>query len=253
MACHAFRVALRPQVLTSAEPNLDSPWDALEICKAVVLGEALAFPLRDVPLLTDSEEEHARQSDNEVLREYCATKRARLAARRAYIRDGREWSDEDVAAAVVRVEAAVQQRLWLGGLDATIADRAYARALRDAQRVANDAAVSRYGQKAAKELRNRAGLPLLTVCCGRKFRPLPEDVLRKHAPDLVEHYGDNIVSLGYGDGCWKITCDTTEPRPPKKYCKRCRGKAGIAMSAGLAKNARKRLRDARRPRKLNRR
>jgi hypothetical protein len=238
---------------TSAEPNVDSPWDELEICKAVVLGEALAFSLRDVPLLTDSEEEHARKSDNKVLREYCATKAARLASRPAYIHEGRQWSDEDVAAAVVRVEAAVQQRLCPGGLGETIADHGYARALRDAQRIANNAAAIRYGQKAAKELRNRAGSPLLTVCCGRKFRRLPDDVLRKHAPDLLEHYGDNIVSLGYGDGCWKIICDTTEPRPPKKYCAGCRAKAGITMNAGLAKNARKRLRDARHPRKLNRR
>jgi hypothetical protein len=105
-------------------------------------------------------------------------------------------------------------------------------------------------RKDAKSLQREAarGRDVLTVCVGKKLRRLPEAVLAKHAPDLLEHYGENIVSLGHGDGCGTIILDSTEPRAPKTYCVRCADRTGNTMNAGLAKNARKRLIDSRKRR-----
>jgi hypothetical protein len=165
-------------------------------------------------------------------------------------REFRRHSVQEVRAAALYVEQAVQDRLWgLGGLGTVIGHVPYARGLSDAQWQAHRAVVAKTGfPKEAKLLRQKAarGKPSLTVCCGRRLRRLPESVLRYNAPDLLEHYGENIVPLGDGDGCWTIILDTTEPRAPKKYCDRCAAKAGNTMNAGLAKNALARLRASRR-------
>jgi hypothetical protein len=86
----------------------------------------------------------------------------------------------------------------------------------------------------------------LTACCGHVLRRLPEPVLRYNAPDLLEHYGENIVPLGSGDGCGAIMYDTTADRAPNIYCPRCAKQAGRTLNAGLAKRALARLRAARR-------
>lgn len=60
-------------------------------------------------------------------------------------------------------------------------------------------------------------------------------MLRADAPDLLEHYGDDVVPLGFGDGCGRSIVDSTEPRRPKRYCDRCAKMAGQTINAGLAK------------------
>jgi hypothetical protein len=251
---------------TSAEPNhFDSPWDELHICQETVLANMVA-DLGDVPLLTSEELGWCRILLRPTVAELprarwfvriyllsASRKLARdaVAAERGSIRDRPipRLNPEVVKTAAFRVERAVQDRLWhLGGPGSVIGDPRYARALWDAQWQAHRAVVAKTGRpKQAKDLREAAahGRRSLTVCCGRQLRRLPEDVLRKHAPDLLEHYGENIVPLGYGDGCWAIILDTTEPRPPQKYCDRCDQKAGNTMNAGLAKNARAKLRASR--------
>ena len=131
-----------------------------------------------------------------------------------------------------------------------VEDGRFRSALWDAQYQAHEAVAARGSRKLANEVQQEAAgkrFPL-TVCRGRKFRRLPEDVLRADAPDLLEHYDENIVPLGYGDGCGRIILDTTEPRRPKIYCDRCAKKAGKTLNAGLAKTARARLRASRKRR-----
>lgn len=219
MSAHTLTVAHARWVPTSAElsrfdSQFDSPWDELRICQEAVLGD-----WDDVPVPAE------------------------------IARECRRHSVQEVRAAALRVEQAVQDRLWgLGGPGAVIGHRGYARALWDAQWQAHSAVVAKTGfPKEAKLLRQRAarGKPSLTVCRGRRLRRLPEEVLRYNAPDLLEHYGENIVPLGSGDGCWTIILDSTEPRAPKKYCDRCAAKAGNTMNAGLAKNALAKLRASR--------
>jgi hypothetical protein len=230
---------------TSAEPNFESPWDELRICSEVVSSDRLAaISVDDVPLLTEDEKAALDPSLLEVARD-------RLAARRHFIALGQAWTRPEVECAAFRVEHAVQERLWaLGGPGAVVQDARFRAALWNAQYQAHEAVVAKTGSRViAKAIQREAsaGREPLTLCRGRQLRRLPEDVLRKHAPDLLEHYGDNIVPLGYGDGCGLITPDSHEPRPPKKYCERCRAKAGTTLNAGLAKTARARLRAARNP------
>jgi hypothetical protein len=209
MAAHDFTLPAPPSVSTSAEP-----WDELRVCREAVLGD-----WDDVPVPAE------------------------------IARECRRHSVQEVCAAALRVEQAVQDRLWgLGGPGTVIGDVRYARGLCDAQWQAHSAVVAKTGRrKRAKEIQKEAanGRPPLTVCCGRQLRRLPEEVLRYNAPDLLEHYGENIVPLGSGDGCWTIIIDSTKERPPKKYCDRCARKAGKTMNAGLAKNALARLRASR--------
>jgi len=155
---------------------------------------------------------------------------------------------QDVMAAALRVEGAVQLRLWkLGGPGATTGLRE-ARYLHDLQQAAHAAIVAVTGQrKEAKAIQRKAAgeRDALTVCVGKKLRRLPDDVLAKHAPDLLEHYGENIVPLGHGDGCGVIILDSLLERRPKMYCEPCRKQTGNTMNSGKAKNARHRLIDAR--------
>jgi hypothetical protein len=200
--------------LSRFDSQFDSPWDELRVCQGAVIGD-----WDDVPVPAE------------------------------IARECRRHSVQEVRAAALRVEQAVQDRLWaLGGPGTVIGHVRYARGLWDAQWQAHRAVVAKTGfLKEARRLRQKAvrGKPLLTICCGRRLRRLPEEVLRYNAPDLLEHYGENIVPLGLGDGCWTITLDSTKERAPKKYCDRCARKAGNTMNAGLARNALARLRASR--------
>ena len=75
--------------------------------------------------------------------------------------------------------------------------------------------------------------------------------MRFNAPDMFTEEHPRLratyVPLGYGDGCGLIIVDTSDvrPSPPRKYCDRCRAKAGKTLDAGLAKNALARLRAGR--------
>jgi hypothetical protein len=203
--------------LSRFDSQFDSPWEELRVCRQAVLGDWDDVPVPD-----------------EIARE-C-----------------RRHSVQRVRAAALRVEKAVQDRLWgLGGPGTVIGDARYARALHDAQWQAHSAVVAKTGsRKRAKILQQHAARerPPLTVCCGKQLRRLPEEVLRYNASDLLEHYEENIVPLGPGDGCWSIIPDSTECRAPKRYCDRCAAKAGNTMNAGLAKNALARLRASRKRR-----
>jgi hypothetical protein len=159
-------------------------------------------------------------------------------------------SFREVRSSALTVERAVQARLQqMGGVGTLIWPASFARRLKDAQMQAHQAvfAFTRPARKSAKLIQQQAAAPNLplTICCGKKLRRLPEPILRYNAPDLLEHYGENIVPLGPGDGCFRIIEDTREPRIPKRYCERCRQKDGKTMNAGLAKNAKARLRAAR--------
>ena len=222
VSAHNLTVAHVQPLLTSAELSrfdacFDSPWDELRVCREAVLGDWDDVDWDDVPA--------------EIAHE-C-----------------RRHSVQNVCAAALRIEQAVQDRLWgLGGPGTVIGNRGYARALRNAQWQAHRAVVAKTGSRKEAKVRQQQAArrrPPLTVCCGRQLRRLPESVLRYNAPDLLEHYGENIVPLGDGDGCWTIILDSTEPRAPKTYCDRCARKAGNTMNAGLAKNALARLRAAR--------
>ena len=255
MAAHHFTLPLPQSASTSAEPNLDSPWDELAICQAVVLAEALVGSLSNVPLLTPDElalgaRLLAGEGDWREGLALVSASEARQDARQWFIDRGSAWSRQDVVAAARRVESAVQARLWLLGGPGAVVEGRLGAALWDAQYQAHEAVAARSSRKLAKEVQQQAAgeRSPLTICRGRRLRHLPEAVLRAVAPDLLEHYGDNIVPLGSGDGCGLIIADSTEPRPPKKYCKRCSARAGTTMNAGLAKNARKRLRDSRKRR-----
>jgi hypothetical protein len=254
MDAHSFTLPEPPSVSTSAELHrLDSPQEELDICKAVVLAEALAGSLSDVPLLTPDElalrsRLLAGGADWREARALVNAGETRQETRRWFIQRGSAWSRQDVVAAARRVECAVQARLWLlGGPGAVIEDGRFRSALWGAQHQAHEAVAARGSRKLAKEVQREAAgdrFPL-TVCRGRQLRRLPEDVLRANAPDLLAHYGDNIVPLGHGDGCGVIMLDSSEPRPPKKYCEDCSKKAGNTMNAGLAKNALARLKASR--------
>jgi hypothetical protein len=164
----------------------------------------------------------------------------------------RSRSVREVCDAALGVEQAVQDRLWCaGGPGSAIGDAGYARRLWDAQWQAHRAVQAKTGfRKVAKDLQRRAAgdrLPL-TVCCGHRLRRLPAAVLAYNAPDVLEHYGENIVPLGFGDGCGAIFPDSSEPRAPKLYCAACSEKAGRTLNAGLAKNALARLRASRKRR-----
>jgi hypothetical protein len=158
-------------------------------------------------------------------------------------------SVDEICAAALRVEQAVQERLWdLGGPGIVIADRRYMSSLWEAQWNAYSAVCAVTCKPShAKVLQRQAsaGRPALTVCCGRRVRTLPESVLRYNAPDLYEDGASLVWAADYGDGCGIIIPDTLVPRPPKKYCERCAKKAGNTMNAGLAKNALARLRAGR--------
>jgi hypothetical protein len=248
MGTHDFTLTVRQSASTSAEPNFESPWGELRICSEVVSSDRLAaISVDDVPLLTE-DEKAALALDPSLLE----VARDRLAARRHFIALGQAWTRQEVERAAFRVEQAVQERLWaLGGPGAVVQDARFRAALWNAQYQAHEAVFAKTGSRViAKTIQREAsaGREPLTLCRGRQLRRLPKEVLRKHAPDLLEHYGDNIVPLGYGDGCGVITQDSREPRPPKKYCGRCRAKAGTTMNAGLTKTARARLRASRNPR-----
>jgi hypothetical protein len=211
-------------VPASAEPSrfdsqFDSPWYELRVCQETVLGD-----WDDVPVPAEIARRHSVQ---------------------------------EVRAATLRVEQAVQDRLWgLGGPGTVIGHVRYARGLWDAQWQAHSAVVAKTGsRKAAKILQQSAarGRSPLTVCVGRRqrrFKPNHATVMRLNAPDMfTEEHPDYVpyVPLGYGDGCGLIIADTSDvrPSPPRKYCDRCGDRAGNTMNAGLAKNALAKLRDGR--------
>jgi hypothetical protein len=249
MCAHNASVPRLRRGWTSAEPLLGSSWKALRVCEKVVLAARLDGDWKDVQVLTAQEHAAKGQADNAALRELVGLKSERQEARDWYKRRGQRRPLSVVVAAALRVERSAQEAYWrLGGPGSVIRLRD-ARILWNAQYQAHEAIVARTSRKHAKQIqREAAGAEEpLSVCCGRLFRRLPGDVLRKDAPDLLERYGDNIVPLGHGDGCGLIILDSTEPRAPKKYCDRCAKKAGETMNAGLAKNARKRLRAARNP------
>jgi hypothetical protein len=234
---------------TSAEPLLAPAAKALRVCQKVVLAARLE-EWNDVPLLTEQEHATKAQADLDSLRELVGLKRARQEVREWYVRRGQRRPLSVAVAAALRVERSVQEAYWhFGGPGAVIPLRE-ARILWDAQYQAHEAIVVRGSRKLAKKIQRQAAgdQEPLSVCCGHRLRRLPEDVLRKHAPDLLEHYGDNIVPLGAGDGCGRIILDSREFRPPKRYCDRCSARAGKTMNAGLVKNTRKRLIDARKRR-----
>jgi hypothetical protein len=249
---------------TSAEPALDEPWDELRICRETVAADMIAGDLADVPLLTPAELDFARRFADRrfadklppgawarglVLTYLLAA--SRQEARNAIVRENAARALSEITTAALRVEGAVQDRLWcLGGPGSVIEHKRYALGLWGAQWQAHRAVFAKTGSRMlAKDLQRKAarGRPPLTVCVGRKLRRLPESELRRHAPDLLEHRGDNVVWIG-GDGCGTIILDSSEPRPPKKYCDGCAKKAGNTMNAGLAKNALARLKAARKPR-----
>jgi hypothetical protein len=198
--------------LTSAEPNrFDSPWDELRVCRETVLADWDEVP--------------------------------------GEIADECRHSVQEVRAAGLRVERAVQERLRaLGGPGVTITDRRYMRGLWDASWQRYRAIVAVTGRPLEAKVIQReaaAGRPPLSVCAGRRVRRLPEHVLRNNAPDIWEDGGSLIWAAAYGDGCGVIILDSSEPRPPNKYCEDCAKKAGNTMNAGLAKNALARLRASR--------
>ncbi len=259
MSAHDYTVPLLRRRVSSAEPFLGQAWKALRVCEKVVLADRLDGELRDIPLLTSEELERANElfsrglATDEDKREAHALlnlKKERSEARAWYLRRGARRSTNVVLAAALRVERAVQDAYWgFGGPGSRM--RAHdARVLWDAQYQAHEAVVSRLSRKRAKENQREAGAGRrpLTVCVGKRARRLPEAVLAKHAPDLLERYGDNIVPLGAGDGCGLIFVDSLADRVPKRYCERCRKKAGNSMNAGKAKNARHRLKNARKRR-----
>jgi hypothetical protein len=177
----------------------------------------------------------------------------KLAAKRAEFVDlFPRHSFRDVRSAAFVVECVAQLRLReLGGPGPVVRPATFARRLNDAQGQAHRAifAFTRPARLPAKLIQQRAATPKppLTLCCGKRLRRLPELVLRYNAPDLLKYYGENIVPLGSGDGCFVIVEDTREPRLPRAYCDRCAKKAGRTMNAGLVKNALARLRAARKP------
>jgi len=223
----------------------------------VVLAYRLDDELREVPLLTHEElalrdelvagrltGPDARRTARELLR----LKRERQEARAWYLQRGARHPARVVVAAAMRVERAAQEAFWrFGGVESFVRLRD-ARILWDAQYQAHEAVVARLSRRQAKEIQREAAgdRDPLTVCVGKRLRRLPQRVLAKHAPDLLEHYKENIVPLGAGDGCGVIFVDTLAERTPKMYCERCRKQAGNTMNAGKAKNARARLRKARR-------
>lgn len=256
MCAHDLRLPRAQSALTSAEPGADDPWDELQTCRHVVFANAIAGPLHDVPPLTAEEVATFRScrlaGDVEGAVAVFLMAKERKEARAWFVEEARRWSLQDVLAAAERVEAAVQARLWeAGGPGGTIADQRYARSLWEAQSQAHRAVLAKDGRrKIAKDVQRRAsaGRPPLTVCCGRRMQRLPIEVLRKHAPDLLEHYGENIVPRGTGDHCGAIILDSSEPRAPKKYCARCRGRVGNTMNHGFSKRALAVLKASRRPR-----
>lgn len=228
---HADIQAARRSRSTSAEPD---EVKALQICQEVLLAQ-LVTDCHELPVKHSREENETalwllRRGDKREAQEYLhIKKREHYAARNAFIQDGQRWAQADVLRAALVVERAVQARLVeAGGVDAVL-PATYARKLWDAQWQAHRAVVlvlgDRGGHKRAKELQIEAatGVAPLTVCVGRRIRRLPEATLRKHAPDLLEHYGENIVPLGNGDGCFTIMEDggLGRPSPPKAYCQRC--------------------------------
>jgi hypothetical protein len=227
MCAHDSRLSPPRAFWTSAElsrfdSHFDSPWDELRVCREAVLAD-----WDDAPVPA------------EIVREY------------------RRHSVQEVRAAALRVEQAVQDRLWgLGGAGTVIGHTGYARGLWDAQWQAHSAIVAKTAsRKEAKTLQKSAarGRSPLTVCVGRRqrrFKPDHEAVMRFNAPDMfTKEHPDYVpyVPLGYGDGCRLIIVDTSDarPSPPRKYCDRCAAKAGNTMNAGLAKNALARLRASR--------
>ena len=159
------------------------------------------------------------------------------------------YSIEETLAAAVAVETAVQERLRALGEGATI-DRRFGRGLWQAQWQAREAVYAKTGERKVLQQRVADGSPALTVCAGRARRRFPESVMRFNAPDMFtddEHPGYvPFVPHGYGDGCFAIIRDTTEPRRPKRYCAKCRSKDGLTLNAGLAKSSLARLRAGRR-------
>jgi hypothetical protein len=150
---------------------------------------------------------------------------------------------DDVFAAALRVEQAVQERLWaFGGPGTVMRDRRLMRALHDAQWQAHSAVYAVTGKRTtAKQLQLQASSgPPLTVCVGRRVRRLSPALLEYNAPDLFEDGASLVWAPNYGDGCGIIMEDTREPRAPKKECSRCRKRG-----PGPAKNALARLRAGR--------
>jgi len=264
MSAHDFTVPEARGHSTSAEPN-DVRAD-LSLCQEVVLADALGGSLGDVPLiapaglgwlwcrlLLNPHKSIPAKEWGRLLRLTVNLAHVHEYARASLRRDGLSGQlasrgKQDVMAAALRVEGAVQLRLWeLGGPGATTGLRE-ARYLHNLQEAAHAAVVAVTGQrKEAKAIQRKAAgeRDALTVCVGKRLRRLPEDVLVKHAPDLLEHYGENIVPLGHGDGCGVIILDPLLERRPKMYCEQCRKQTGNTMNSGKAKNARRRLIDAR--------
>jgi hypothetical protein len=188
---------------TSAEPALD-PRAELRICRAIVLADVI----EDIPLLTPAELEQACaliDSEPSKVRDLV---QSRKETRHAFLHDALAYRPREVTAAALVVEEAVQDLLWhLGGPGSTIAIKRWAMELWDAQWQAHRAVFAKTGSRMlAKDAQRKAarGRSPLTVCVGRKLRRLPEDELRRHAPDVLEHGwledgDDNIVWIG-GDG-----------------------------------------------------
>jgi hypothetical protein len=229
MCTHDFIVRRWNLDGTSAE--LDELSSALLVCSQTVLRDALENGDLD---------EGLDESDPYKL----------AARRKEVVALCPRYSSQAVRSSAFFVERAVQERLQqIGGAGTEVWPASFARRLKDAQIQAHRAvfAFTRPARTPAKLIQRQAAAPNppLTICCGKQLRRLPEEILRYNAPDLLEHYGENIVPLGSGDGCWTIVHDSTEPRAPKKYCDRCARKAGTTMNAGLAKNALARLRASR--------
>lgn len=163
-----------------------------------------------------------------------------------------EATIEQVLAAALDVERAVQVRLLAaGGTGAKLKSR-HARTLWNAQYQAHTAVFRTTGyRKDAKAIQAEAAGEgqALTVCAGYQFRRLAEHVMRFNAPDMfTQEHPDHVplVPLGEGDGCGMIMLDSSEPRTPKRYCPRCSARAGRTLNAGLAKSALARVRASRR-------
>jgi hypothetical protein len=162
------------------------------------------------------------------------------------------WSTQEVRASALHVECVVQEQLCQLGGPGAVVPRPLARRMADAQWQAHEAVVSRSSRVEAKALQARAaaGREPLTVCAGRRlrrFKPNHEIVMRFFPDMFTEEHPDYVplVPLGYGDGCFRIIPDTTQPRKPKRYCDWCAARAGNTMNAGLAKNALAKLRASR--------
>ena len=83
---------------TSAEPNPSEPWTELGICREVVLAEAIAGPLHDVPLTPLTVEERTEAAkllhagEWEAAAQFVAGVKARhQEARASFVEDGQRW------------------------------------------------------------------------------------------------------------------------------------------------------------------